>query len=66
MELYHWKGVLISEDVVYRLQWSYIIGKVSSFQRMLSTGFNGVISIERCPHFRGCYAEEVRQRNAHA
>ena len=35
---------------------------MSSFQRVLCTGFNGVgpedVSLlERCPHFRGCYVQ---------
>ena len=52
---------------MYRLQWSWDlksvpIREVSSFQRVLCTGFNGVrpedVSLlERCPHFRGCYVQ---------
>ena len=38
------------------------IREVSSFQRVLCTGFNGVgtrrcVLLERCPHFRGCYVQ---------
>ena len=34
------------------------IREVSSFQRVLCTGFNGGVSLlERCPHFRGCYVQ---------
>ena len=50
---------------MYRLQWSWDltcvpIREVSSFQRVICTGFNGVgpedmSLLERCPHFRGCY-----------
>ena len=48
---------------MYRLQWSgrcVPIREVSSFQRVLCTGFNGVEDVsllERCPHFRGCYVQ---------
>ena len=37
--------------------------KVSSFQRVLCTSFNGpegVSLLQRCPHFRGCYELELR------
>ena len=34
------------------------ISEVSSFQRVLCTGFNVDVSLlERCPHFRGCYVQ---------
>ena len=36
------------------------IREVSSFQRVLCTGFNrpeDVSLLERCPHFRGCYVQ---------
>ena len=46
---------------MYRLQKCVPIREVSSFQRVLCTGFNGVPEdvslLERCPHFRGCYVQ---------
>ena len=64
----YWRGVLVSEGVIYRLQWSWAMKmyvclfEVSSFQRVLCTGFNGVGTLnvsllERCPRFRGCYIQ---------
>ena len=38
--------------------------EVSSFQRVLCTGFNRVEDVsllERCPHFRGCYVQATME-----